>query len=360
MFWSQHWVKFTSTPKLHSLPTYTEHPEYWAPNSHLVSSSHGWHLAKSHEKDSQTTCQLHRLHNWRPKLMAIATSTTAPTYTNHVVSANTVEEVNVRLLKMKLHWVPNLAYFLKKFAIPWWTLEQHLPYERLRLSGEERRQQRQSTGQQSSPPWWASHLPPLTYTLHTNQPHPITLCSNGSHPKCAHWNHTNWWEHHCGTQGISWCQHHCASQCNTYCIHCSINSWTLRPWDLSGLHLNSLNPWGSSCHHCYSHYSHTSCQFMHWKQCLLICPVNTHSHTPPTPKLPKSTHSWFWNGYTPIQNWAIETSHMCALGTYLHISLRIQIVPSWNPCHIHHCHIPQPPSDAKWMACSWPWNIYVL
>lgn len=33
------------------------------------------------------------------------TAMTTPTYTNHIMSANTVEEVDVRLLKMEQHWV---------------------------------------------------------------------------------------------------------------------------------------------------------------------------------------------------------------------------------------------------------------
>jgi hypothetical protein len=38
--------------------------------------------------------------------MAVTTAaTTTPTYTNCIASANTVEEVNVRLLEIEQHWV---------------------------------------------------------------------------------------------------------------------------------------------------------------------------------------------------------------------------------------------------------------
>ena len=39
------------------------------------------------------------------KPAVIAAAMTTPTYTNHIASANTVEEVDIRLLEMEQHWV---------------------------------------------------------------------------------------------------------------------------------------------------------------------------------------------------------------------------------------------------------------
>ena len=39
------------------------------------------------------------------KPAVIAEAKTTPAYTNHIVSANTVEQVNTRLLEMEQHWL---------------------------------------------------------------------------------------------------------------------------------------------------------------------------------------------------------------------------------------------------------------